>query len=264
MVKFLSGILFLVLAFAFQNCGSSMPVFRSAILLEKPKPEQEGLAQYLDYTIISNYFGFVSLNQEPDTKINRNADGFYLYVWLPEPVLEMGIRVISPVGGLPSPSGKDFESLSFREASEEDLFMPSWFDTWVKAESTGIQSAENIPNDAKALKIQKNLGENDDHEEAYPLESRHAMFNSLLRIQPEQALLYWQNHTNLEEKNLLQPGLYRITISTIKSGRPFGSYLLSVGILPAPISKSKFPVISSNLMDLADLIQNPRSSFWPF
>lgn len=158
------------------------------------------------------YFGYIDSNVKPDVTIN-GKDAYYIYVWVPGAIDELGVRMISPVGKLAKPEKGDFVQDNFKKKfSPKDK---TWFDTWLRVERMDVVEPSKIKQASKSLQV---LGENDDGDDTYD-EKRHSRFNSLVRIKTE---------IGSPTKALVR-GLYRIALTTYKKGKVEGSFVATIG-----------------------------------
>ena len=159
-----------------------------------------------------NYFGYIAKDAKADTIINgKNA--FFLYMWVPAAADEIGVRMISPVGKLATPEEGDFVHPNFAKATKADP--EQWFDTWIRVERMSVIDPAKINTIGKVINV---LDEDDDGDDTYD-EERHAKYNSLVRIESE---------VNNPTKALVR-GLYRITLTTFKTGDVAGSFVTTIG-----------------------------------
>ena len=159
-----------------------------------------------------NYFGYIDKNAKADTVI-KGKNAFFLYMWVPAAADEIGVRMISPVGDLAKPEDGDFVHPNYTKAAKADP--KQWFDTWLRVERMSVIDPAQIKTVGKVLNV---LDEDDDGDDTYD-EERHAKYNSLVRIQSEVS-----NPTKA-----LVRGLYRITLTTFKTGDVEGSFVTTVG-----------------------------------
>jgi hypothetical protein len=164
------------------------------------------------YANTVNYFGYIDKDVPADAVIN-NKDAYFIYVWIPSAVDELGVRMISPVGDLASPEDGDFVQQNFENKvkSGDD----TWFDTWLRVERMDVIDPKNIKQAAKAIQV---LDEDDDGDDTYE-EKRHSQYNSLVRIKTELG----------SPTKALVRGLYRIALTTYKPGEVEGSFVTTVG-----------------------------------
>ncbi|MDI4651768.1 MULTISPECIES: LipL32 family surface lipoprotein [Pseudoalteromonas] len=163
------------------------------------------------YANTVNYFGYIDKTVAPDANVNGKK-AYYLYVWVPAAIDELGVRMISPVGDLAEPSKTDFVQKGYTEKAKDK---ETWFDTWIRVERMDVVSADKIRHAKKVINI---LAKDDDGDDTYD-EKRHASYNSLVRIETE---------VSKPEKALVR-GLYRIAFTTYKKGEVEGSFVSTVG-----------------------------------
>lgn len=158
------------------------------------------------------YFGYIDQSSKPDAKVN-GKDTYYLYVWIPGVLDELGVRMISPVGDLAKPEKGNFVQDNYAKKHKADS--EKWFDTWLRVERMNVIDPAKIKGASKSLQV---LGTNDDGDDTYK-EKRHAKYNSLVRIKSE---------VGSPTKALVR-GLYRIAFTTYKKGEVAGSFVATVG-----------------------------------
>ena len=159
-----------------------------------------------------NYFGYIDKNAKADAVI-KGKNAFYLYMWVPAAADEIGVRMISPVGDLAKPEKNDFVHPNYAKAAKADP--ETWFDTWLRVERMDVVETAKISANAKVINV---LDEDDDGDDTYE-EKRHSKYNSLMRIVSEVR----------SPKKALVRGLYRITLTTYKSGDVAGSFVATIG-----------------------------------
>ncbi|MCR4315015.1 MAG: LipL32 family surface lipoprotein [Planctomycetes bacterium] len=186
--------------------GGGLPGLTSTIDLPAVGGMAAGKAPYANQV---NYFGYVAPGKTPDgmETVNGAQKGcYFLYVWVPLVIDEIGIRMISPVGDLAAPADGDFVQPDFKL----DAADATWFDCWVRFDKMSAVTADMIGDNMTVL---MNLGEDDDGDDTYT-EERHSAYNSLLRI---------ADPTNLTM------GCYRIAFTTYKNSPVEGSFVATVG-----------------------------------
>lgn len=159
-----------------------------------------------------NYFGYIDKDSKPDEKIN-GKDAYYIYVWVPAALDELGVRMISPVGNLATPEKADFVQSNYIKKHKSDP--DKWFDTWLRVERMDVIEPTKIKNAKKSLQV---LDKDDDGDDTYE-EERHSKYNSLVRIKTE---------VSSPTKALVR-GVYRIALTTYKKGKVEGSFVASIG-----------------------------------
>ena len=211
-LKMLVGALILssspAMAFSFGSLtGDGLPSLTSS------RTEGLGIAQIsVPYANSVNYFGYIDKSSKPSAKI-KGKDAYYLYVWVPAALDELGVRMISPVGDLAEPTSDDFVQKGFENKLKKDA--DKWFDTWIRVERMSVFSPDKIKNAKKVFSV---LDNDDDGDDTYE-EERHAKYNSLVRIETQ---------VNKPEKALTR-GLYRVAFTTFKKGNVSGSFVATVG-----------------------------------
>ena len=179
------------------------------------------------YTDVVSYKGFVKPGNEDEVKNGKKF--YYLYVWIPAVAPELGVRMLSPVGG--NNPKKAIISADYKANEDSD----DYFDTYITLERSNIISKGNISEGAVKSANWTTLAKNDDSSEMPKLPSG-ARYNSLLRYKSEVS----------NPLKALTAGLYRIGFTTYKRGEVKGSFLAQVG---APV---KLPgvVIAKSIEEL--------------
>jgi len=164
------------------------------------------------YANTVEYFGYIDADVKPDAVIN-DKDAYFIYMWVPGAIDELGVRMISPVGDLAKPEDGDFVQDNFsKKFSEDDK---TWFDTWLRVERMDVVDPSNIKKAKEAIQV---LDEDDDGDDTYE-EKRHSEYNSLVRIKTELG----------SPTKALVRGLYRISLTTFKRGKVEGSFVTTIG-----------------------------------
>lgn len=112
-----------------------------------------GIEARVPYTNYTNYFGYIDSSVKPDGKY-KNKDAYYLYVWVPAAVDEIGVSMISPSTSAPSDS--DFVHNNFNVGMKNDA--GKFFDTYLALDRLNIVDSAKIKNDGEVL---QNLGRDD-------------------------------------------------------------------------------------------------------
>lgn len=168
----------------------------------------------IPYTDVISYFGYIKTESVPDEE-RGGKKYYYLYLWIPAAIPEIGIRMVSPVPKDLKPEKLDYVTDEYKENTGDKS---SYFDTWVSLEKSDVyfndsNFVENVKNANWTL-----LGQNDDSSELPKQPSGHK-YNSLMRI---------TSNTSNPAKSLVK-GLYRIGFTTFKTGDVKGSFIAQIG-----------------------------------
>ncbi|TGK17342.1 outer membrane surface lipoprotein LipL32 [Leptospira fluminis] len=237
-------------------CSGGLPTLKSSIPLPDTglgisAPSVPGVAApkpTLGYSETVNYWGFIKPGQQSDGIVDGKKKAYYLYVWVPAAVAEIGVRMISPTGEIGEPGAHDIVSDSFKAATPEEKNMPNWFDTWIRVERMAAIMPDQIDAASKKPAVQK-LKDDDDGDDTYH-EERHAKYNSLTRITIPSIPKSLDELKNIDTKKLLVRGLYRIAFTTYKPGEVKGSFVATVGVLGVPGTPGLSPIVHSNPEEL--------------
>lgn len=222
-----------VLLFVFKSVNAQdLPTF-DADLGKKTVFGQEIRIPYLD---VKSYFGYIKTGSTADEE-RGGKKYFYLYLWIPVAVPELGIRMVSPVTDM-KPDKLDYVMDEFKENSSDKK---SYFDTWISLERSSV-----IFNDSNFVENVKNgewtlLGQNDDSGEL-PKQPSGNKYNSLMRISSDK---------NNPTKSLVK-GLYRIGFTTFKTGDVQGSFIAQIGA----VVKIPGTIICKNLDGLKAILDS--------
>lgn len=179
-----------------------------------------------------NYFGYIAKDTKPDGKF-KGKDAFYIYVWVPVIIDEIGISMYSPADM--EPAKGDFKHPLFDKDMARDP--KRFFDTFIALERMAIIEPEKIKDGGKPFSM---LAENDDSGEMHPLPSG-SKYNSLLR----------HVSTPKDPLKALVRGVYRITFTSFR-GNVEGSFIATVGTnIPGVI-------IAPTLQDLHKLVAEQK------
>lgn len=163
------------------------------------------------YQEVASYYGYVAPGTQPD-ETRQNRKTYYVYVWLPSGVPELGVRVVSPTKDLPQAEGQMFRQTDYTGNADGKEF----FDPAVLLERcTTINNPREIGQTCAAW---ARLGENDDSNEL-PDQPSGRKTNALLRV----------TSNNADANHALMRGLYRVGLSDAKRGEVNGTYLLQLG-----------------------------------
>ena len=206
-IKYLSLIFSL---FFVTNVFSQLGTFNSELLQKKVLRKTIKLP-YLD---MNSYYGYIDSEKSPD-EVRGGKSYYYLYVWIPLAVPEIGIRMVSPIPSKMKPKSKDFASETFKSNSSERV---KYFDTWISLEkASNVVSKESAVNNFETHEWNQ-ISYNDDSSEL-PKQPSGNSYNSLLRKISD---------VN-DPLNSLTVGLYRIGFTTYKKGKVEGSFIAQIG-----------------------------------
>ena len=182
----------------------------------------------LPYLQKTSYYGYITPDSSPD-EIKNGKSYYYIYLWVPIALPEIGIRMVSPIPKKMKPSSKDFYSETYTVNSDE---RKRYFDTWISFEKAENIFSKDQINESISW---KQISYNDDSSEL-PKQPSGNRFNSLLRVisdlnDPLQAI---------------SVGLYRIGFTSYKNGEVTGGFVAEIG------STLKIPgvMLVDNLDDL--------------
>lgn len=192
------------------NVFSQLGTFNSE-LLEKKILRKTIKLPYLEK---NNYYGYINPDKSPD-EIRDGKSYFYLYVWIPVAIPEIGIRMVSPIPSKMNPKKDDFISETFKLNSSERV---KYFDTWISLDKAkNVISKESAVIDFDSHQWNQ-ISYNDDSSEL-PSQPSGNKYNSLLR-----------KVSNINDPlNSLTVGLYRIGFTTYKRGIVEGSFIAQIG-----------------------------------
>lgn len=164
-------------------------------------------APYVKYT---KFFGYVDESIKPDGKY-KDRDTFYLYVWVPAAMDEIGVSMVSPAKGKPKKK-KDFVHPQYKAGMKKDK--KAYFDTYINFDRMDVIEPSKIKDGGKVLSA---MAKNDDSSEL-PKNPGGQSYNSLLRVVTDTS----------NPKKALVRGLYRISLTSFRS-KIEGSYLATIG-----------------------------------
>ncbi|ALU45367.1 LipL32 family surface lipoprotein [Pseudoalteromonas rubra] len=201
----LSGkILPLIALTTLAGCMSTGPHLKSSV-----SEGVAGIEARLPYANYSNYFGYVDKSVVPEGKY-KGKDTYYLYVWVPAAVDEIGVSMISPA--VATPGDNDFVHANFKPGMAKDA--NKFFDTYIVLDRMNIIDSNGISDGGKVL---QNLGRNDDSSEL-PANPSGASYNSLLR----------KTTSMNNPTEALVRGVYRIGFTSFRSSVE-GSFEATIG-----------------------------------
>ncbi|NLE00176.1 MAG: hypothetical protein GX640_09905 [Fibrobacter sp.] len=202
-----------VMIAASASFGAKLPKF-GADIGRKANPIPNMPEIRVPYLDLQSYFGYVKPGSDPDEIIDGKKM-YYLYLWIPVVVPEIGVRMVSPGNAFGKPKkGKDFVSANWSEGASDK----SYFDTWIKVErAVEILGPEAIKEKAETTSW-ITYDYNDDSSEL-PANPSGSKYNSCLRITSSVS----------DPLKALVRGLYRIGFTTYKVGEVQGTFLAQVG-----------------------------------
>lgn len=168
-----------------------------------------GIEARLPYANYASYFGYIDKGTAPQGTY-KEKDAYYLFVWVPAAIDEIGVSMVSPASG--TPSDTDFVSDAYTKlnGSNPDTF----FDTYIVLDRLDIVDSAKISKGGKPLQT---LTYNDDSSEL-PANPSGSTYNSLIRHVSE---------VSSPTKALVR-GVYRISFTSFRSAIE-GSFEATVG-----------------------------------
>jgi len=163
----------------------------------------------LPYVKYEKYFGYVDTNVKPEGKY-KDKDAYYLYLWVPAAIDELGVSMVSPAKD--KPGKKDFVHPVFKKGMKKDK--KAFFDTYLVLDKLDISDPKKIVNGGKVIKTLKT---NDDSSEL-PKNPGGKKYNSILRH---------QSKVSSPTESLVR-GVYRISFTSFR-GKVNGSYMATIG-----------------------------------
>jgi hypothetical protein len=187
----------------------TLPYFSSAQRLERFG--NNGIS----YAVIKTLYGIIPTKNIPSAPI-KDTINYFVYLWLPDSVSEISMRLISPVPSFVYPNTGEKITEDYQDPP--DTSYKKYFDPEVRLEKSLNADA---PEDAfqKSNLLWKRLGFNDNSAVllAQPSGEKN---NSLLRVVVNQ------------KKNIrLTTGLYRIRFRAHAEKNPAGTFMLQVGLM---------------------------------
>jgi len=167
------------------------------------------------YSVIKTLYGIIPTKNIPSADL-KDTINYFVYLWLPDSVSEISIRLISPVP--PNVFPNSGEKITEDYQDPPDTTYKKYFDPEVYLEKSLNASA---PEDAfqKTNLLWMRLGFNDNSSELFAQPSGEKN-NSLLRI------------LNNKKKNIrLGSGLYRIRFRAHMEKNPEGTFMLQMGLM---------------------------------
>ena len=202
--------LFISFIFLTTNIYSQLGTFNSE-LLEKKVFNKTIKLPYLNK---SSYYGYITPDKLPDEE-REGKSYYYVYVWIPIAIPEIGVRMVSPVPSKMNPKKNDFISDTFKSNSNE---RSKYFDTWISFDkASNVLTKESAVNNFETHEWNQ-LTYNDDSSEL-PKQPSGKKYNSLIR-----------KISDVDDpRNSLTIGLYRIGFTTYKRGQVEGSFIAQIG-----------------------------------
>ena len=203
LIKTLTALLIVFLATE-KLSAQKLKVFNSSIT-KRVGPKKIAVP----YTDVTSYMGFASPGTEDEIKDGKKF--YYIYVWIPVVVPEIGVRMMSPAASIKSKN--ILKSKEYIDNSDSK----DYFDTYITLERSNIFTKQGISEDGVANASWNTLARNDDSGEM-PKNPGGRSYNSLLRYE-----------SNLNDPlGSLTVGLYRIGFTTYKKGEVSGTFLAQV------------------------------------
>lgn len=229
----------MVAMLAASTFAKGLPTFGAEMGMQTKQVGPKKVTVRVPYTDMTSYFGYVEPGQEPDAVIDGKKM-FFLYIWVPAIVPEIGVRMASPATKLQKPGDGDIVAANYNAKDKKN-----YFDTWINFERAltvvGLESMKATKDSTPWL----SLGKNDDSSEM-PKNGGGQKYNSLLRIKTDKD----------DPKRALVRGLYRVAFTTYKKGEVKGSFIAQVG---API---KIPgvIVSRSIDDIIKQLEAKKAA----
>ncbi len=163
------------------------------------------------YTSYVDYYGYVDSKVQPQGKY-KGKDAYYLYLWVPAVIDEVGVSMKSPAPADEPPEEGAFKHPYFDTGVAADA--EAYFDTYLALEKMDILEPEKIKDGGSVLGL---LTTNDDNSDMGP-NPGGSNYNSLLRHESEVS----------NPLKALTRGVYRIVFTSFR-GNVKGSYVAQVG-----------------------------------
>lgn len=153
----------------------------------------------------------------------KNDTTFYnVHIWLPKPVKELGVQLISPVPQFALACKGDYEAPGYHDSLKAD---GKYFDPVLTVTFVPIAKFSENNDTIHCKPTFKIVGKNDNSSEAPPTLIKK---NSLLRIgQTETDTAY------------AAAGLYTVTFTSVANKKPEGTFVVQVGVTE-PVPGLKF------------------------
>lgn len=168
----------------------------------------------MSYTLIKTLYGIIPTKNIASAPI-KDTVNYFVFLWLPDSVNEISVRLISPVPPLTSPNKGDKITEDYQDPP--DTSYKKYFDPEVRLEKSTNASA---PEDAfqKTGLLWKRLGYNDNSSEL-PAQPSGEKNNSRLMVVTD------------KKKNIrLTAGLYRVRFRAHTEKNPEGTFMMQVGV----------------------------------
>lgn len=217
LIKNVSLLVVFFMAFGTTN-AQKLKAFGSSI--EKKVGPVTKRVPYLD---VISYLGHASPGTEDEIKDGKKF--YYIYLWIPAVVTELGLRMVSPAGGTKT------KNPIVGAGYEDNKGSKDFFDTYITLERSNVYVKEGTAEIKNATWT--TLKKNDDSSEL-PKQPSGRKYNSLLRYESKVG----------DPLKALTKGLYRIGFTSYKKGEVNGTFLAQIG---SPI---KIPgVVMSNTIE---------------
>jgi hypothetical protein len=172
---------------------------------------QSGIA----YPMQKSFFGKLPSDTIPSYILN-DTTYFFIYLWLPKPVKELGLQLISPVPQFASAWKGDYEAEDYHDSLKTS---GKYFDPVLIVERMlGIGSPEEALSRGTGFMVNMAFGRNDNSSEA-PAQPSMKKNNSLLRIGASE-----------KDTAYAPAGVYIIFLSSAGNKKPEGTFVLQVGV----------------------------------
>lgn len=201
------------------------------------KNDKNRLMRRFPYVDLVSYLGYSDPPMEAEVKDGESFH--YLYIWVPMPTRELGIRMMSPTASI------QVRNPIMGEGYIDNSSSLDYFDTYITLEKSSITSQNNVSNAKNAT--WKTLAKNNDSEEM-PAQPSGELVNSLLRYNSAPIVKKKKTKTTIEKDSVklespktpkkikkpkkLEPitaGLYRIGFTTLKMDEIKGTFLIQIG-----------------------------------
>lgn len=161
------------------------------------------------YSEVISYMDYAEPGNEDEIKDGKKY--YYIYIWVPAVLPELGVRMLSPVADNVIDGAKQTEAYLANKNSED------YFDTYITIEKSLIFKPENVTPEKVSATKWITLDSNDDSSEMPPLPNRKK-YNSLIRYKSKVG----------DPLGALSVGLYRVGFTTYKTGEVKGTFLAEV------------------------------------
>ena len=166
------------------------------------------------YPMQKSFFGKLPSNSIMGY-VQNDTTFYFMYLWLPTPVKELGLQLISPVPQFSSAWKGDYEAADYHDSLKAE---GKYFDPNLEVSFCRFMESDLLEDTTRNRLLARLEGRNDNSSEA-PVQPSMKRNNSLIRLGVTET-----------DTSYVAAGLYTLTIRSSNGEKPEGTFVLQIGV----------------------------------